>query len=409
MPDRLARFRALTARLNPAANPLDAIREGLVVPHPMRATADEIAARLELDPTSSHLLVGGIGSGKTTQLLLACERLRAAGDVRAEYIDVSAHHDLGQLKPGTLIVIAGLALSPGAGKSASDAIRQARSAFLRWAQGYTRWVDVPQPDWSDEDGSDDTGDLYPVHEPPLLSSPEAPLEDSVVEKLQMLLTLAGELQPAKEHLVLLFDALDRVSDLDAFAGLVEQDVRALMTAGIGVVLAGPLRTMFGSHRPIVDRFRHYYAETPVDVQRSPEARGFIHRILEKRDPEGMITEAARDKVAEWSGGVLRDVITLARGSVERAYLTGADDVAIPHVDAAADAFGRQLIFGLTSEEVALLQRARKTGTFVPTTEGELSLLVTRRVLEHAGVPAHFVVHPTLAPLLASIDSQGSPA
>jgi hypothetical protein len=102
-------------------------------------------------------------------------------------------------------------------------------------------------------------------------------------------------------------------------------------------------------------------------------------------------------------------ITLARGSVERAYLAGADEVAIPHVDAAADAFGRQLIFGLTSEEVALLQRARKTGTFVPTTEGELSLLVTRRVLEYEGVPAHFVVHPTLAPLLASIDSQGSAA
>jgi hypothetical protein len=392
--------------LNPAANPLDAIREGLVVPHPMRATADEIAARLELDPTSSHLLVGGIGSGKTTQLLLAGERLRAVGDVCAEYIDVGVDHDLGHLKPGTLVVVAGLALSRGCGGSAGKTIHRARIAFLQWAHGYTRWIEA-EPDWSNEDGDYDSGDFYPVHEPPLLSSPEAPLEASLAEKVEMLLTLTGEIRPPKSQLVLLFDALDRVSDLDAFAGVVEQDVRALLNAGIGVVLAGPLRSMFGSHRTIVDRFRHFYAETPVDVQRSSEARRFIRLILEKRDSEGMLTEAAREKVAAWSGGVLRDVITLAHGSVERAYLSGADEVAIAHVDAAADAFGRQLIFGLTSEEVALLQRARKTGTFVPTTEDELSLLVTRRVLEYAGVPAHFVVHPTIAPLLASIDSQGN--
>jgi hypothetical protein len=389
------------ARLNPAANPLDAIREGLVVPDPMRATADEVAARLELDPTSSHLLVGSIGSGKTTQLLLAHQRLSAVDDMRAEYLDVSAYHDLGHLKPGTLIVITGLALS-----SKLDAA--ARKAFTDWAHGYTRWID-PEPMEGDEEESDDPGDFYPVHVPPLLSPPEAPLDTSLSDKIELLRALTEEPNANKKHLVLLFDALDRVSDLDAFAGIVEQDIRALSSAGIGVVIAGPLRTMFGSYRAIVDRFRYFYAQPPVDVERSVEARRFIEQILERRDPDGLLTELARERIAHWSGGVLRDAITLARGAGEHAYLAGAGEVVDADVDAAADTFGRQLMFGLTSEEIALLQRARKTGVFVPTTDDELSLLVTRRVLEYASVRSQFAVHPTIAPLLATIDAPGDSA
>jgi hypothetical protein len=395
--------------MNPASSPQDAIKEGLVVPHPLRATANEIAARLELDPTSSHLLVGGIGSGKTTQLLLACERLRAVADTRAYYIDVSVYHDLSHLKPGTLIVTAGLALSPKGG-IANKTVLAARTKFEQWAHGYTRWIEA-EPDWDDDPSNDydnDPGDFYPEHEPPLLSSPDIPQVNSSVEEKAATLLLLGQNGPQK-HIVLLFDALDRVSDLDAFADLVEQDVQALSNVGVGVVIVGPLRSVFGAHRPIVDRFQHFYSQGPIDVQRNGMARQFILHFLQERDTGSLFTEPARERVAEWSGGVLRDAITLARSAGEHAYLAGADQVTPADVDAAADAFGRQLLFGLNSREVELLQRVRKAGSFVPTTADDLLLLVTCRVLEYAGVTSRFAVHPTIAPLLASVDAEGDVA
>lgn len=52
MMTRLERFRGYMARLNPAGSALKAVRDGLYVPRPGRSAADEIAARLELDPTS---------------------------------------------------------------------------------------------------------------------------------------------------------------------------------------------------------------------------------------------------------------------------------------------------------------------------------------------------------------------
>ena len=105
------------ARLNPASSPAQAVNDGLYVPRPGRSTADEISARIEIDPTSSHLVVGGIGSGKTTQLLVSRDRLAALSDTHAEYIDVATLHDLTHLETGILTVLAGLALSRLVGRT----------------------------------------------------------------------------------------------------------------------------------------------------------------------------------------------------------------------------------------------------------------------------------------------------
>ena len=76
--------------------------------------AEDLALRLELEPGSTHLVLGGIGSGKTTELLRAQERLQKslseAGD-HVEYIDVSLRHDLAApTLSGVLVALAGLAL-----------------------------------------------------------------------------------------------------------------------------------------------------------------------------------------------------------------------------------------------------------------------------------------------------------
>jgi len=65
---------------------------------------------MQLAPSSAQLVVGGIGSGKTTELLLATKRLSEAEDTMAVYVDVSKWHELSAKLNGVLLVIAGLKL-----------------------------------------------------------------------------------------------------------------------------------------------------------------------------------------------------------------------------------------------------------------------------------------------------------
>lgn len=320
---RLEKFRGYMARLNPAASPALALQEGLYMPRSGRSTADEIAARLEIDPVSSHLVVGGIGSGKTTQLLVARDRLAAIADMHAEYIDVASAHDLDRLEPGILTELAGPHLSE-------------------------------------------------------------------------------RIDSGRQHIVFLFDSLDRLSDPAMFVKVVEQDIRALQKAGIGFVLVGPLASMYGPHRALTDHFQHYYPQLAVDVRDDVEGLSFLVGLLRKRAAEDILPDASALALARWSGGVLRDLISLARAAGEEAYMRGADRVEEAHVETAADAFGRKLAFGLGSADLEILSRVAAKGTFVQTSDRDIALLLTRRVLEHSTGSPRFTVHPTLKPLLAQM-------
>lgn len=401
MASRLEKFRTYMARLNPAASPMQAFVEGLVVPRPGRSTAEQIAARLELDPTSSHLVIGGIGSGKTTQLLITCGRLNQLADTHAEYIDVSEMHDMSRMDPGTLIVVAGLAAGRLLEPTDDRAAHAAGEQFRRWAHGHAEWVQVDDEPSSGDGWSHDAddGSYKLIEEKPLLSPPERPIHWSVDDKAQALSLIRSALRRRFAHIVLLLDSLDRLPDPSLFATAVEQDVRALRKAGIGLVLVGPLRSMFGPHRAVADHFQHFYAQPAVDVQRDGAGLAFLTSVLRKRAPADLLPDPACRRLAELSGGVLRDLISLARAAGEEAYMRGAEQVEDEHIEAAADAFGRQLIFGLSPAEIEILQRVRQSGTFVQTSDEDLALLVTRRVLEYQNGSARFAVHPTLKPLL----------
>jgi hypothetical protein len=401
---RLEKFRAYMARLTPAADPLDAVRNGLYVPRPGRSTADEVAARLELAPTSSHLIVGGIGSGKTTQLLVAHERLSKLPDTHAAYVDVSLIHDISRMESGALLVIAGLTLGRLLDKSSDDAeAHKAGEQFRRWAHGHREWIWVdgdPYEDMREEyEPSSERGYRRLIEQPALLSSPHKSLDWSIKDKSSSLRTLCEGLRKQVPNLILLLDSLDRLSDVSVFEKLVEQDVRAIREAGIGVVLVGPLRAMFGANRPIVDHFQHVYPLPAVDVQDDAAGRGFLVEVLRKRAPAELLTEEACATLAGLSGGVLRDLLSLARSAGEEAYMSGADQVEPEHIKVAADVFGRKLLFGVSPEEIEVLQRVREKGTFVQTSDRDLALLMTRRVLDYQTGARRFAVHPTLVPLL----------
>jgi len=82
---------------NPTAPARDPIEAGLVCEDLQRFLFRNLAGRADLEPGSQQLLVGGIGSGKTTELLLAERWLHEQGHMLPLYIDISAETDLSNI------------------------------------------------------------------------------------------------------------------------------------------------------------------------------------------------------------------------------------------------------------------------------------------------------------------------
>ncbi|WP_434299700.1 hypothetical protein [Corallococcus exiguus] len=387
---RREKFRAYMSRVAAAANPALALEQKLYV-HPPGAISDAIAARLDLDPSSRHLIVGGIGSGKSTQLLVVKDQLLEHGDVHVEHVDVSEKLDLTQLRPGCLIALAGLRLDRHLDKNTKNAI-SGWTYFKSWSEGYWSHPD----EWDGDDG--DPGEFVPgVLRPP---KPEwVDIPGAIVSAFES--AHQGFVQGGRS-LVLLFDSLDRVSDKDAFTRVVEQDVAVLKKAGIGVVLIGPIRSMEGFGRLDADRFDYLSIQAPVDVAYDEIGRKFLEAVLHLRAGGELFSEVALFSLVSFSGGVLRDLLNIAKAAGTEAYLQGAEVIDASHVAVAADGYGRSLMIGLKPEEIETLKHLRATGGFVRTSEDDLALILTRRILEYRSPQARYAVHPAIAPLLDQI-------
>jgi hypothetical protein len=387
--DRLERFRLLMAKLDPAGDPAHALDAGFYVA-PAGSAGARIAARLALSSTSTQLLVGGVGSGKTTELLDVKRRLDRLADTCAIFVDVTRRHDIDKLVPGIVIIQVGLALAEAlasvAGGDDEQRGENAGKALRSQAHGY--YFD---PDLNDGD--------YLVHVPGLLVPPEARLAQSVREASEPIEKIVALLHARWKHIVVLVDGLDRLVDMVPFEQIVEHDVRALAACGVGVVLAGPLRSLYGVDRTATQRFDDFHYQPWIDPS-EPEGARFLADVLRRRLPEDILDEQGLVALVHHSGGVLRDVIALAQLACVETYMGEPDIIGLYQVDSAIDAFGRKHMQGLRPEEIEVLQRVRTKGLFVQTSDDELSLLMTRRVLEYRknGRP-RYVVHPTIEPFL----------
>jgi hypothetical protein len=367
VPNRREIWREFMGRFEPSADPLDAVKRGFYVPRPGRSLAEQLASRIEIKPSASHLLVGGIGSGKTTQLLVARERLAVHEDICAAYVDVSLSVNLGEFIRGEeLLAAVGLELG--------------------------KWLKEDQRTLEPIADSLRHLELFLV----------LPWEDAFDELFGYLRRLHSTLARCYPYVVLLIDSLDRLSNLVRFARLVEEAIKRLHGLGIGIILVGPLSSLYGLGRTTADHFDRSWHLPTVDVQNDAEGRDFLLQVIRARDPEGMIRPEAAEGLAAFSGGAMRDLIALTQAAAEEAYVDGGDHIERIHVETAADLFGRKQLVGLDSKELEVLQRVRTQGTFVQTSEKDLALLATRRVLEYANGRPRFAVHPTIETLLGQI-------
>jgi len=375
--DRLARFRAIRAKLDPTGDPASAMDASYVdSPHSVSA---RLAAELEIGPASSHLLVGGIGSGKTTELLALQRRIVNITDIVTLYIDVSKQHDIARMVPGAVTAQVGLALA--------DRVAEVdpKNTNIRGMR------DIAYGTWEDPDPYGGASDVF-YHVPGILVPPEQ-VAENIRRALIPVEGLLGVVRRETQHVVVMLDGLDRLADLQALEQIVIHDVKTLRSLGVGTVLVGPLRAMFGLGREIAQRFDSLQYQAWIDVTANPAGREFLIGVLARRAGEAL-AEPSIDALVEASGGVLRDLLSLAQSALIEAYMDGSDSVGLREVGDAVDAFGRKHMQGLRPPEIEVLQRVRKHGTFVQTSEDDLALLMTRRVLEYRSrnLP-RYAVHP----------------
>lgn len=398
--DRRAHFRDYMRRLDPTASPERAMAEGFYVAPPSAVTS-RIGARLDIEPASSHLVLGGIGSGKTTALLAIRSHLLSVPDAAVAMVDVLTRQRETKLGPGVLLALAGLELldwvaRERAGRVDLDALERTRRAVHGVAHG--RVEDDEPDDYSELD--------YGEHWVPGVL--EEPLKTShlevVAREIHDLERIAGV------NFTVLFDGLDRLPDPRTFAEMIRVDIPLLKRASVGVVVVGPQSLRFEADRSSQDVFSDVHLHGSVNIEIA-EGWAFLRGVLRRRVEPGILPDAACDRIIQWSGGVIRDLIALARAAGETAYSLGHDAVEVDDVDAAADRFGRALVLGMSK---AMLERLieltsrywpgliavpPRSEPWVVATDADVSLLLHRVMIEVPTTPVRYLVHPTIVPLL----------
>src|ERR1019366_2468080 len=149
--DRRQVYRPFLERLNPIASSQSLLAEGLIVApdHDPRDTGEPpihvaFANTAELTRGSQTALVGGIGSGKTTELLLTQKLLGRHSDAINIFMDLADYTDLSEISTGAILASAGFQLYSqltNAAKELTKEVTAAHTKLRKLAIAGTAWVE----------------------------------------------------------------------------------------------------------------------------------------------------------------------------------------------------------------------------------------------------------------------------
>jgi hypothetical protein len=403
--DRRQVYRPFLERLNPpSAGVLEA--QDLIVPPPHDPRDPDqppihvaFANTAELSRGAQMALVGGIGSGKTTELRLTLSLLKRHADAINIYLDLADLTDLNVLNPGAILIAIGLRLHRKLKKAdkQNPGIKLAYQRLEELAKGITKWVSFDEIDPNGDDGPEDR-DLVAVHTPGLLRPRFPAMHRDVVEVQDLMLQIVNPLLVSEAQITVLIDGLDRLIKPERFREFAEQDLRALREAMISVVVATPLLLWFDKSRFLQDYFDDV-KHIPAAIS-DPKKSDFLKQVLLRRGTADLMGEKDIAEIARFSGGVLRDLITLARTSAEAAYRDDKDRIDSPHVRSAIRQLGKRYLVGIGKTQRRRIQRLMDNDEFSIEDPIARELVINRQVLEYFDNGRDFFeVHPTLVEVL----------
>ena len=405
MSDRLKFFRRLMSAFEGTSNPQRAVEQGFYVNLPNNPVA-VITAKIALRPSSIHLLFGGIGSGKTTQLLSTQKHLNELEDIKAIYVDVSLVTDISDLQSGALIVISGLELIKILGNIEESKLKSCKKIIENAAYGYkeTKIIssvsEILSKDLNIVSQLISKSREIVTNHKGLLSTEKQENKDQVLQAFSDLYKAAQE--KIGREIIFLFDGLDRLSDSQVFIDATLNDIVEIKNAGGGSVLVGSVVTIYKKRENITSFDSSSYYLPYLDVFESVEVQDFFANVIKVRDVENLINSYVRQFLTFKSGGVLRDLMSLCQASIEEAYMDGSDKITEQHAKQAALSLARSKIIGLTEPNINILRQVLTGEHFFPRTSEDFELLLTGHILEYRYPRQRFVVHPILAPIIENM-------
>lgn len=402
--DRRQIYRPFLERLSPIASPRALFDRDLIVPRdndPRDAKQPSIhvafAISSELNPGTQMALVGGIGSGKTTELLLTHRILTRNADAVNIFVDLADYADLNEINTGAILATIGMRLYAFQKKSLeppANKVNSAHTKLLELAFGMKKWVYIQE---SEEDGDPEPPQAL-VDTPGVIRLRFPALRREVKEIKELLLTIAAPLLEANAQITILIDGLDRLIRPERFREFAEQDLQALRGMKMSAIIAAPLLLWYDKSRFLQDYFdlvKHIPAATT-----GPGDSAFLMKVLERRGALDLMDRPEVSAVAKHSGGVLRDLMTLTRSAAEYAYRADQDRIGRKHVLSAIRQLGNRYLVGLGNTQIRLLRRLTDDGDFPMEDSTARELLVNRQVLEHFSRGREFfALHPALAKML----------
>jgi hypothetical protein len=392
MENRLEFFRQQMAAFDGAADPRGAIENGFYIEEPEHSTTNQLFKRICLKPDSRNLLLGGIGSGKTTQLL-KIEQLLKDTDVYPHYVDVTRYALSEDTKKGVLDAVFGVELINLLSQKNIDLDEDIKRRVLEYAYGSVYTVDADQLTSMQRNIE---SLRYKHFSSGVFSHPPRAGEKSAID-----LALKALIQQFRKHFLktpfFLLDGLDRVDSAETF---IKTFATGLSDGSVGFLLVGPVSLLYSRFADSIDTYFNYFGyRSAFDIHNDQSAYEFFGKILKSRTTEGIFHEAALKRLIYMSGGVLRDLISLAQESIQEAYLSDAEFVEEQHVKNAERSLGRAKILGLEKGESEILIKMRNTSLEAPTSPEEIGLLASGRILEYRYPNRCFSPHPVLRAIL----------
>jgi hypothetical protein len=394
MSDRLKFFRRLMSAFEGTSNPQRAVERGFYVNLPDNPVG-VITGKIALRPSSVHLLFGGIGSGKTTQLLLTQEALNELEDIKAIYVDISLFTDISELQSGALIAIAGLELIKTLQGYNTSVISDSKRIFERLLSGNSEIVTHHQQRATQ--GVAAIGSMLNTGNSQSFTTETRENRSSVLQAFIKTSTFVNE--KLAKQVVFLFDSLDRLREAKTFVKPVLDDVIEINKHGLGAILVGSIVALYTERVNIAKNTENFYFLPYLDVLEDDEARKFFAEVFKVRDPENLINQEARELLIFHSGGVLRDLMSLSQAAIEEAYMDGSDLIIEQHANQAIAAIERSKTIGLADLSIDILVKVMTEKSFSPRTSEDFELMLTGHILEYGYPRQRFAVHPILVPLI----------
>jgi hypothetical protein len=393
MKNRLEVFREYMAAFNGASDPAQALDNGFYVEEPRQSVSQVLSNRISIQPESKSLLLGGIGSGKTTQLLKIAELLNHSQEnqIHAHYVDVTRYTNLASLQPGLLAALTGLELIHLIEVKGEIIDPQTSQIIREYAYGTTEKSLLSVQHSVPQDRS------YRVSIVPKIHLANQPIQ--VTSALSRLVEIFRKTY--QSTIFFIFDGLDRVDELDIFIQVMMTDITEL--GGVGFLAVGPASLPYSEFTETLDStFNHiqYRAAFEVNVDENynvidQSSFKFFHDIIKKRSQGDIFNPETVRKLILLSGGILRDLINLAQESIQEAYLMGCNDVKNEHIQVASESMARRKLLGLKINHIQILKGLTKSEVFTPNTPEKIYLLSSGRILEYLYPENRFRLHPSL--------------